>query len=79
MKEKNREKLFQIFEIVFEINSKDQITKQKRLANSEWDSLRHVSLITAIESEFDIKFSIEEMDAISSYRYCELLLDKKGL
>ncbi len=79
MKEKNQETLDQIFEIVFETKSKDQIIKLKRLTNSEWDSLRHVSLITAIESEFGIKLSIEEMDAISSYKYCELFLNKKGL
>ena len=79
MKEKNQETLDQIFEIVFEIKSKDQINKLQRLTNSEWDSLRHVSLISAIESEFGIKLSIAEMDAISSYKYCELLLNKKGL
>jgi acyl carrier protein len=33
-----------------------------------WDSLAHIRLISGIESEFDIQFSIAEIEQISSVR-----------
>lgn len=32
----------------------------------EWDSFKHVEVIMAIESEFDARFSVEEIEAFKS-------------
>ena len=32
----------------------------------EWDSLNHIRLLTAIESEFDFQFDLDEIEDISS-------------
>jgi acyl carrier protein len=39
-----------------------RITRESNSSNVEgWDSLAHINLVTAIEQEYDIKFSIDEL------------------
>jgi acyl carrier protein len=33
-----------------------------------WDSLRHMTLVTALEDEFDIEFDDEEFEQLVSFR-----------
>jgi acyl carrier protein len=33
-----------------------------------WDSLAHIRLVSALESEFDIQFSLEEIEQANSVR-----------
>ena len=45
--------------------------------NKEWDSFNHLSLISEIESEMGIVFSMEEVNKINSYKdLCEIVLNK---
>ncbi len=37
---------------------------------SEWDSMAHVSLIGALESQFDLQFALEEALAITDWTTC---------
>jgi acyl carrier protein len=38
------------------------ITRESNSSNVEgWDSLAHINLVTAIEQEYDIKFTIDEL------------------
>ncbi|NOQ64425.1 MAG: acyl carrier protein [Methyloprofundus sp.] len=32
----------------------------------EWDSLTHIRLLTAIESEFEVEFDLEEIESLSN-------------
>ena len=41
-------------------------TKQEDL--KAWDSLAHIRLVSALESEFDIQFSLAEIEQINSVR-----------
>ncbi|MEN6350421.1 MAG: acyl carrier protein [Syntrophomonas sp.] len=41
---------------------------------SEWDSLKHMELIMALEEEFQIEFSDEKIDQITSYKAIILAL-----
>jgi acyl carrier protein len=41
-------------------------TRQKDL--EAWDSLAHIRLVSGIESEFDIQFSLAEIEQINSVR-----------
>ena len=48
-----------------------------RKNNSEWDSFNHLALISEIESQMGIVFSMEEVNQINSYKdLCEIVLKK---
>jgi acyl carrier protein len=41
-----------------------------------WDSLAHVRLVSAIESEFDFQFSLAEIEEINSvHQFVELIVE----
>jgi acyl carrier protein len=41
-----------------------------------WDSLAHIRLVSGIESEFDIQFTLTEIEAINSVRQFVDLIGK---
>ncbi len=43
-----------------------------------WDSLRHIELVMAIEAAYDVKFSPAEIMAVSSLGTLRDLLRQKG-
>lgn len=45
----------------------------------KWDSLRHVSLITAIEQQFGLSLSMDEMVEIRTVRDIENILERHGV
>jgi acyl carrier protein len=52
-------------------------TRQKDL--KAWDSLAHIRLVSGIESEFDIQFSLGEIEQITSVRqFVELITQRAG-
>lgn len=52
-------------------------TRQKDL--KAWDSLAHIRLVSGIESEFDIQFSLAEIEQITSVRqFVDLIKDRAG-
>ena len=56
------ERLNEVFQDVF---GDDDITVNDETTAADidgWDSLRHISLLAAIEDEFDIEFDIDELD-----------------
>jgi acyl carrier protein len=60
-KEEITVKLKPVFEKVFDEND-IPITREMTAQDLEgWDSLRHVQLISAVESAFDIKFKLREI------------------
>jgi acyl carrier protein len=50
-------------------------TKQKDLQG--WDSLAHIRLVSGIESEFDIEFSLTEIERIASVRQFVELINQR--
>lgn len=42
----------------------------------QWDSLRHMSLVLALEEEFGVRFPDDELDQLISLRLIELSLDQ---
>jgi len=34
---------------------------------SAWDSLQHINLVLALEEEFDVRFSVDDIGLITSY------------
>lgn len=42
-----------------------------------WDSLRHLNLVLAIEQEFELQFTPEEIEQLLSVELIELLVEEK--
>ncbi len=50
-------------------------TSQKNL--KAWDSLAHIRLVSGIESEFDIQFSLAEIEQTTSVReFVQLIVER---
>ncbi len=73
------EKLVEIFRIVLDVESDFDIRSVRRLNETRWDSLAHVSLIVAIESEFGLQLEIAEMERMTSFAATRILLEEKGV
>jgi acyl carrier protein len=74
-----KNKLVEIFRVVLEIEDPSDIENVRRLDHSRWDSLAHISLVVAIESEFGLQLSIADMDRMTSFAATRLMLEEKGL
>jgi acyl carrier protein len=60
------DKLQPIFQDIFE-DDELLITAESNAATVEnWDSLAHITLIFAIEQEFEIKFALGELEAMKN-------------
>jgi len=72
------DKLQEIFRAVFELIPGTDVTRVRQSNEPKWDSLAHISLITAVESEFGV--TLDAMDAMrmTSYQETQLLLEEKG-
>ena len=56
-----------IIEIISDIlNNVDVNDSTSRQTTPEWNSLKHMEILFAIEEEFEIQYSVEEMVEISS-------------
>ncbi len=56
----------------------EEINKSITMESSdEWDSLKHLELITAIEEKFDVDFEIEEMIGMTTYENILNILKNK--
>ncbi|MBF0214016.1 MAG: acyl carrier protein [Magnetococcales bacterium] len=71
------QKLQEIFRAVLELDESESVASLRSLTEPRWNSLAHVSLLAAIESEFNLTLTIEEMDRITSYAAACLLLEEK--
>ncbi len=78
MKMENIEKkLKNVFSVVFELPP-DFINENSSPDNIDnWDSLKHMMLISALEEEFDIQFSDEEMLELLNYKLIKHILTEK--
>jgi acyl carrier protein len=74
----NQAKLRDIFRFVFELDGNANVADIRQINQPNWDSLAHVSLVAAIESEFGINIDTVDTLRITSYRAAELFLEEKG-
>lgn len=61
----NKERFGKIIMDVFEVDSVDE--SMTRENTEKWDSLLHLTLVTAIEDEFDIMLDTEDILNLNSY------------
>ena len=78
MKEEHLSKLKEIFMAVFEL-SESQVGGYRKINNRKWDSLATVTLIAAVESEFNILIEESAYEGFTSFSAVELTLDEIGL
>lgn len=78
MKMENIEKkLKNVFSVVFELDPSfiNENSSPDNIDN--WDSLKHMMLISALEEEFDIQFSDQEMLELLNYKLIKHILTEK--
>ncbi|MGH9554550.1 MAG: phosphopantetheine-binding protein [Terriglobales bacterium] len=68
-----------IFRAVFHLGESVDATRVRQLSEERWDSLAHVTLVAAIESEFGVKLELAEALQLTSYEAAKLLLEGKGM
>ena len=79
MTRETTDRLQAVFRLVFDLNENTDVTEVRRDTEPHWDSLAHVLLVAAIESEFNVSLDAAEMLQLTSYKIAEGLLQARGL
>jgi acyl carrier protein len=71
------DRIINVMAAVFEVPV-DEIIDESSSDNIEsWDSLKHMNLIIALEEEFGVQFTDEEIVQMINYALIKLILSKK--
>ena len=70
-------KMHLIFLEVFERSTINLKTETTPVDIAEWDSLRNVTLMTAIEERFQVEFTIEELSSLKNVGNLAKVLENK--
>ena len=76
MKKITDEDLDDFFSEFFQIK-KTELSNIKRGQNFEWDSMRHVELIIALQKKFDLKLDTKQISNIENYQDIINVIAKK--
>jgi acyl carrier protein len=63
----------------FELDASEKLEKVAYKEHPRWDSLGHIQLVLALEKEFRIKFSSEEVLALKNVAAVEAVIRKKAV
>jgi len=69
--------LAEVFRAVLNLDSDTDVTALRQLTTPGWDSLAHVSLVAAVESEFSIAIDIEDSVELTSFQAVKLFLEER--
>ena len=69
-------KLSEVFRAVLNADAATDVRSLRQLGTPAWDSLAHVSLIAAIESEFGVAIDIEDSLELTSYDAVRVYLEE---
>ena len=72
-------KLNEIVRAVLRFPADADISRVRQLSVESWDSLAHVSLMLAIESEFGVSIDISDQIALTSVPAIRLYLEELGV
>jgi acyl carrier protein len=77
--EKIKKQLTEIFRDVLDDDSIEISRETTAQDIEEWDSLNHISLLVAIEKEFEIKLNLSEVKALQNVGdMIDLVIKKQG-
>jgi acyl carrier protein len=71
-----KETLESVFRAVFDLPEGSEIQKIQQLGFASWDSLAHVTLISAIESEFSVSIDLADSIELTSFEAILLYLEE---
>lgn len=66
----------QIMIAVLELKQGDQLENITMDSSSDWDSMRHVSIITGLENEFGIFVEADEAETLTSFSKLVTFIDE---
>lgn len=72
-------KLKDIVVSILQLPADADVTRVSQLSVETWDSLAHVSLMLAIESEFGVSIDITDQIALTSVPAIRLYLEERGV
>lgn len=70
------DKLREIVADIFDLDESGVSPQTGKSNVDSWDSLNHLSLVTAIEKEFRIKLSMAEIEAVETVAHLQALVEK---
>ena len=79
MRDTTEQTLAEIVRAVLQLDGATDVTGLRQLNQPSWDSLAHVSLMAAIESEFNVKIDITDSLELTSFAAVALYLEEQGL
>ena len=79
MGKENRLKLIDIITTLLEIDAAEVSDETSPETITQWDSLNHVNICTAVTEEFSISMTVEEMTSIRNFGDLVKLLMSKGV
>lgn len=73
------DRLRAVFRTSLNLDRQAEVDSLEYRSIPQWDSLAHMSLIAAMEDEFDIMIDTDEMIDMSSFVKAAALLEKQGV
>lgn len=73
----NHQKLKELFIRYFELESNTQVEDISQETLEDWTSVRHLGLVMEIEAEFGVRFIIDEVTEMQSFRDVGSYLQRK--
>ncbi len=61
------EKVKEILQFVFELDGNSDVSSLSIDTVSDWDSMKQVAIVSALENEFDLFIEIEDAEKMTSY------------
>jgi acyl carrier protein len=76
--ENQKVKILEVMSSVFEVEL-TSLNEESSIDNIEnWDSIRHLNLILALEEEFNITIPDEEVGDLVNYKLIELIVNEQS-
>jgi acyl carrier protein len=79
MRDATQSTLEQVFRAVLQLPETADVRSIRQVNQKSWDSLAHVSLVAAVESEFNLSVDIAESLELTSFEAFALFLEERGL
>jgi acyl carrier protein len=71
------ETILRVMNEVFDTEDKEITEKSNQDNVGNWDSLKHLDLILALEEEFDITFPLEEIGNLVSFQLIKIVIEEQ--
>lgn len=76
MKMQDEQTLSDVFRAVMNLPPGAEVSNLRQLNTPAWDSLAHVSLVAALESEFGVTIDIADSLELTSYEAVKMYLEE---